>query len=232
MRVVRGHGRLTGRRTVEVEGQTFTARRGVVLNPGTRPSVPPIDGLDQTAYWTNRDVFKIEELPRSLAIVGGGPVGVELAQAFARFGVDVTLVEVGPRIMQEDEPEAAEVVAAVLRDDGVKIRACTSILSVTEDDLFHIDVDGDDVSAERLLIAAGRTPNLDHLGLQTIGLDPAARSLETDEWMRAAEGVAAPSATSPVTARSRTSRSARPTPPSHTCSAVRGRRRTTAPSRG
>ena len=86
-RLVRGHGRLVGERVVEVDGQRLTARKAVVLNTGTDPGAPPVPGLEGTPYWTNRDVVKVTELPRTLAVIGAGAIGCELAQAFRRFGV-------------------------------------------------------------------------------------------------------------------------------------------------
>jgi pyruvate/2-oxoglutarate dehydrogenase complex dihydrolipoamide dehydrogenase (E3) component len=97
VRLVRGHGRLTSPGVVEVDGVSYVAARGVVLNTGTEPLVLPIDGLDQTPYWTNRDVVQVTELPASLAIIGGGPIGCEIAQAMARFGVEVTVLEMADR---------------------------------------------------------------------------------------------------------------------------------------
>ena len=91
----RGRGVLDGPGRVRVDGTTYVARKGVVLNTGTRPAAPPIDGLEGTPYWTNRDAVTVTELPASLVVLGGGPIGCEFAQVFARYGVDVTVVEVG-----------------------------------------------------------------------------------------------------------------------------------------
>ena len=96
-RFVRGHARLDGARTVVVGDERFEAKRGVVLNPGTAPAAPPIDGLADTPYWTNRDVLRIESVPGSLIVIGGGAIGAELAQALSRFGVRVTVLEVADR---------------------------------------------------------------------------------------------------------------------------------------
>ena len=109
---VRGAARLTGPRTVDVDGTTYTARRGVVLNTGTEPSAPPIGGLADTPFWTNRDAVRLAELPGSLIVIGGGAIGAEMTQAFARFGVHVTLLEVADRILAPEEPESSALVAA------------------------------------------------------------------------------------------------------------------------
>ncbi len=179
--VVRGHGRLTGPRTVEVDGQRLRARRAVVLNPGTAPGVPPVPGLEGTPYWTNRDVVKVAELPATLAVIGGGAIGCEIAQAFARFGVRVTILEVAPRILSPEEPEVSDLVTSVFTRDGIRVMAGAEIASVAyADGGFRIDCGDETLRADKLLVAAGRRPQLRDLGLETVGLDPEARALETD----------------------------------------------------
>lgn len=194
VRFVRGHGRLAGPRTVEVAGETYEARVGVVLDPGTRPAVLPVDGLADTPYWTNREVLRADAAPASMAVVGGGPIGAELAQAFGRFGTRVSLVEHGPRVLGPEEPEAGELLGEVLAREGVQVLTDAELQRVSyEDGRFSLTlVQGDvehQLDVEKLLVAAGRTPNLDDLGLETVGLDPTARVLEVDERMRAADGL-------------------------------------------
>ena len=187
---VRGHARLTGPRTVEVAGQTYVARIGVVLNTGTEPAAPPVDGLDGTPYWTNREAIAATELPASLVVVGGGAIGVELAQAFARFGVQVTVVEVADRILAPEEPESSQLLTRVLTREGIRVLTGVTVKEVAYDDgQFTVDLDGRTVTADRLLVAAGRRPNLADLGLETVGLDPRARAVEVDERMRAGDGL-------------------------------------------
>jgi pyruvate/2-oxoglutarate dehydrogenase complex dihydrolipoamide dehydrogenase (E3) component len=161
----------------------------VVLNPGTRPAELPVDGLAGTPYWTNRDAVRVTELPSSLTVIGGGPIGCELAQVFARFGVRVSVLEVGPRILGPEEPEASQILQDVFVAEGIRVMAGVSIGSVSyADGRFEVALgDGQTVAADKLLVAAGRTPNLDDLGLETVGLDPAARTVEVDERMRAAD---------------------------------------------
>lgn len=187
-RLVRGHGRLAGPRVVEVEltgggTERLEARRGVVLNPGTVASVPPVDGLAGTPLWTNHEALEATELPSSLAVIGGGPIGLELAQAFARFGTDVTVLEVGPRILGPEEPEASAVLLDALEADGVHVRSEVTLESVAhDDDGFAVTLGGGDVvRTEKLLVAAGRTPRIRDIGLDTVGLDPQARSLQVDD---------------------------------------------------
>src|SRR5690349_3926770 len=104
---VRGRGRIVADRTVEVDGDRYVASRGVVLNTGTTAAVPPIDGLADTPFWTNREAVSATEAPSSLVVIGGGAIGLELAQTFARFGSDVVVLEVAPRILGPEEPEAS-----------------------------------------------------------------------------------------------------------------------------
>ena len=190
VRFVRGHARLTGPRTVEVDGDTFEAKRGVVLNPGTTPAAPPIDGLADTPYWTNRDVLRIEAVPASLVVIGGGAIGAELAQGLSRFGVRVTVLEVADRILAPEEPEASRLVADVFASEGIQVLTGARIESVShEDGRFRVAVDGQDLDAEKLLVAAGRRPSFGDLGLDTVGLDPAARAIDVDEHMRAGDGL-------------------------------------------
>ncbi len=185
---VRGHGRLVGPGQVEVDGTTYSARLGVVLNTGTEPGVPPVDGLADTPYWTNRDIVQVRDLPSSLIVIGGGAIGAELAQAMSRFGVAVTLLEVADRILAPEEPEASALVAAALAHDGIQVLTGVKIASVSyADGTFSVDLGDQTVTADKLLVAAGRRPNLSDVGLETVGLDPAARSIETDERMRAGD---------------------------------------------
>jgi pyruvate/2-oxoglutarate dehydrogenase complex dihydrolipoamide dehydrogenase (E3) component len=190
VRFVRGHGRLAGPRTVEVDGERFEASRGVVLNPGKAPAAPPIEGLAGTPYWTNRDAVRVESVPRSLVVIGGGAIGVEIAQALSRFGTQVTVVEVADRILAPEEPEASRLVAEVFAREGIQVLTGADVGSVAhEDGRFRITLDDQVLDAEKLLVAAGRRPNLTDLGLENVGLDPGARSLKVDEAMRAGAGL-------------------------------------------
>lgn len=192
--VLHGVARLsgTGRVVVETadgEHVTYDARRGVVLNPGTRPAVPAVPGLADTPYWTNRDAVRVTELPGSLVVLGGGPIGCELAQVFARFGVRVTIVQHGPRLLPGDEPEAGELLAEVFAHEGIRVLTGVELTAASyAEGAFALELDtGERLSADKLLVAAGRTPNLDDLGLETVGLDPTARVVEVDEHLRAGE---------------------------------------------
>jgi pyruvate/2-oxoglutarate dehydrogenase complex dihydrolipoamide dehydrogenase (E3) component len=197
---VRGSGRLTGPRTVAVttpDGDTleFQASKGVILNTGTNPAIPPIDGLAGTPYWTNRDIVQAERVPASLLILGGGAIGAELAQVFARFGTAVTVVEAAPRLLPLEEPQASALIERIFTAEGIKV--CTSApaervshtASAGGAGHFTVHLGQAALTAERLLVATGRKVDLAAVGVGSVGLDEKARFIETDEWMRAADGL-------------------------------------------
>jgi pyruvate/2-oxoglutarate dehydrogenase complex dihydrolipoamide dehydrogenase (E3) component len=186
----RGTGALAGDGRVVVGGTTYTATKGIVINTGTTPSAPPISGLADTPYWTNRDAVQLTELPSSLVVIGGGAIGCELAQVMAYFGVRVTVVEVADRLVALEEPEASEALEKAFAESGIQVLTGASIASVAyADGQFTLDLGEQEVSAEKLLVAAGRRNNLHGLGLEHVGLDPDVRVLETDERMRVTDGV-------------------------------------------
>ncbi len=187
---VRGRGALAGDGGVEVDGTTYTATTGIVINTGTAPGVPPIPGLAETPYWTNRDAVKLTELPSSLVVIGGGAIGCELAQVMAYFGVRVTVVEVADRLVAPEEPEASEALERAFAETGIQVLTSASIASVSyADGQFTLALGDQELTAEKLLVAAGRRNNLQGLGLEHVGLDPESRVLDPDERMRIADGV-------------------------------------------
>src|SRR5215470_476006 len=123
---VRGQGRVTGRGEVTVDSagapRVLRARRGIVIATGTEPAIPPIRGLAGTPYWTNREAVEAEDVPRSLIVLGGGAIGTELAQVFARFGAAVTVVEALPRLVALEEPEASELLERIFKAEGITVR--------------------------------------------------------------------------------------------------------------
>ena len=186
---VRGTGRLAGPGKVSVNGIVYEATRAIVIATGTSPAVPPIPGLREVPFWTNREAVKVERLPSTLAILGGGAIGLELGQVFARFGVKVTIIEGMSRVLAMEEPEASVVLADVLRRDGIELRLNVHANSVERKGgaiAINLD-DGQQVSADALLVATGRRTNLSDIGLETVGLDPAARFLEADDHLRLSE---------------------------------------------
>jgi pyruvate/2-oxoglutarate dehydrogenase complex dihydrolipoamide dehydrogenase (E3) component len=187
----RGSGRLAGSRKVQVGDTVLEASRAVVINTGTSPAIPPIPGLDGVQYWTNREAIEAEQLPGSLLVMGGGAIGAELAQAFARFGVRVTVVEAADRILALEEPEASEVLAGVFEREGIEVLTGARVESAAgREGVARLTLaGGKTLEAERLLVATGRRPNLRDLGLETIGLDPSQRFLPVDDHLRVAPGV-------------------------------------------
>ena len=172
-RFVRGRGRLTGPRTVEVGGQSFTAGRGIVIGTGSKPRVPAIPGIEDVDYWLSRDVIAATELPRSLIVIGGGSIGCELGQVLARFGVEVTIVEGKDRLLSAGEPEASEVVRAVFEAEGIKVLTGVHAIRVDGKEgatLVTLD-DGTELATERLLLASGRYVDVSDLGLDSAGVD-------------------------------------------------------------
>jgi pyruvate/2-oxoglutarate dehydrogenase complex dihydrolipoamide dehydrogenase (E3) component len=191
---VRGRGRITGPGEVTVAAgdgdRLLRARRGIVINTGTDPAIPPIEGLAGTPYWTNRDIVQAEQVPDSLIVLGGGPVGAELAQVFARFGTAVTVVEAAGRLLPAEEPEAGALIERVFTREGITVRTSAPAGRVSHDGTrFTVRVGSGALSADRLLVATGRRSDLAALGIAAVGLDDRAGAIPTDQWMRAADGV-------------------------------------------
>ena len=198
---VRGRAVITapGEVTVTAEdgaARVFRARRGILIATGTDPAVPPIPGLAGTPYWTNREAAETEQVPESLIVLGGGPVGAELSQVFARFGARVTVIEAAPRLLPAAEPEAGDLLASVFARESIEVRTGTRAGQVSHNgNQFTVDLgrgagdtDGT-ITARQLLVATGRRTGLAALGVAAAGLDANARTLHVDERMRAAEGV-------------------------------------------
>jgi pyruvate/2-oxoglutarate dehydrogenase complex dihydrolipoamide dehydrogenase (E3) component len=171
--VVRGAGRLDGERRVRVGDEVLVARRAVVVATGSTALIPPIPGLADTKPWTNIEATTSRHVPPRLVILGGGVVGVEMAQAWSSLGSQVTLVHRGERLIEREEPFASEHVAHGLRESGVEIRFRTSATSVERRGEVTVELDdGTAVVADEVLAAFGRTPRTDDIGLATVGLEP------------------------------------------------------------
>ena len=190
-RFVRGHGRLTGPKTVVVGDREFEARRAIVLNTGTSPAIPPIPGLAGTPLWTNREAIEATDVPASLVVLGGGAIGAELAQVFARFGSHVTVVEATPHLLPFEEPDAGALIGDVFAREGIVVRAGVSATAVSHDGSgFSVELgSGDTLHAAPLLVATGRKVDLGAVGLDTIGVDITARAVPVDARMRVAPGI-------------------------------------------
>jgi pyruvate/2-oxoglutarate dehydrogenase complex dihydrolipoamide dehydrogenase (E3) component len=183
--LVRGVGRITGRAQVSVGEHVLNVSRAIVLATGTEPVTPPVSGLDGLPYWTNREALENTAAPASLLVLGGGAIGLELAQAYARFGTHVTVVEAGERLLAMEEPEAGELLADVLVRDGLSLYVGARAEHASHDgERFALRIDdGREITAERLLVATGRRPGVHDIGLDLIGLDPDER-LDVDEHLR------------------------------------------------
>ncbi|MCO5168736.1 MAG: mercuric reductase [Planctomycetes bacterium] len=184
-----GEGRFVAPRALEVEGATLRFKKACVATGG-RPSAPPIPGLAEAGYLTNVTVFSLTSPPARLAVLGGGPIGCELAQAFARLGVQVTVLEAAPRLLPRDHPDAAPLVAAALREDGVEVLTGARVSAVSRrGQATVLTVEGEggarEVEADALLVAVGRAPNVEGLGLEAAGVrfDPR-RGVEVDDFLR------------------------------------------------
>ena len=184
--VLRGDAHISGPERIEVAGE-WIVFRDLVLNTGSRPVRPPVDGLETVPLWTSDEALTADELPRSLVVLGGSAVGCELAQAYARFGCHVTLVELAEHLLPSDEPDAGEIVAQALAEDGVDVRCGVRAERARRDgDRAALALsDGTEVHGARVLLAAGRAPATEALGLVTAGVrvesgDP----VDVDEHLR------------------------------------------------
>lgn len=169
----RGEGRLVGERAVDVDGRLLRARHAVILATGTAPMIPDIPGLRESRPWTNRDATTSKRVPKRLAIIGGGVVAAEMASLYAALGSEVTLLVRGPRLLGRLEEFAGEAVADALRRDGVDLRLRTEATTVsrlgpTGEVTLELD-SGDQLVADEVLAATGRTPGTDGLGLTAVG---------------------------------------------------------------
>jgi pyruvate/2-oxoglutarate dehydrogenase complex dihydrolipoamide dehydrogenase (E3) component len=198
--LVRGHGRITAPGEVTVtpaagrDGapQVLRARRGIVIATGSKPAVPPIPGLAGTPFWTNREAIKAERVPESLLVLGGGAIGVELAQVFARFGSRVTVAEGAGRLVPLEEPEAGDLLAGMFARDGIAVRTGRPAAAVAWSPAsgFTLTLDGgEELSGEALLVATGRRADLAAVGAGAVGIDERLRAIPVDDQMRAAPGV-------------------------------------------
>jgi dihydrolipoamide dehydrogenase len=184
----RGAGRFVGEGRIEVGDATLTASRAVIVATGSGAAMPPIDGLDSVRTWNNRDATTAKKVPASMVVLGGGPVGSELSQAWASLGTKVTLVDAAEHLLGREEPFAGEEVAAALRGRfGVDVRLGAEVESVRAGDAGPIVElkGGGAVEGEELLVAVGRKPHTDDIGLEAIGVEPGDGGfIEVDDRMR------------------------------------------------
>ena len=184
-----GHPNFTDEHAIRLNGKSYTAKAWVVAS-GSSAIIPPIKGLDQTPYITNKELFYIDQLPQSMIVLGAGPIGVEMAQAFRRFGTEVTVVDMAPQILPYDDQDLANAVMETLQSEGVKFYVNHTI-EATEDlgnerkvTLQHKDGSTISLTAETLLVALGRVANVENLGLEAIGVGYDRRGIKVDNRMR------------------------------------------------
>ncbi|MFF5083314.1 dihydrolipoyl dehydrogenase family protein [Actinoplanes sp. NPDC000266] len=185
--LIRGSARLAGPGAVEVSGVRYTAEH-VVLANGASPIIPPVPGLRELeGVWTNREVTGMKEVPRRLVILGAGPVGVEMAQAVRRLGGSVVLSAAGSRVLPREPEQLGTALTAALRADGVSLALGPRAVRAHRDDADYVLTldDGQELRGDRLLVATGRAPRVDGIGLETVGITPGRKGIPVDEYLRA-----------------------------------------------
>jgi pyruvate/2-oxoglutarate dehydrogenase complex dihydrolipoamide dehydrogenase (E3) component len=189
--LIRGHGKLAGPGAVEVDGTTYTAR-DIVVSTGSLPLIPPIPGLSELdGMWTNREVTATSEVPERLLVLGGGPVGVEMAQAMSRLGASVALVEGEPRLLPHEPAPLGEALVEVFESEGIELALGQQASGARRHgDGYALDFpDGSELHGDKLLVATGRTPRVDGIGLETVGIEPSPQGVKVDERLSAGDGL-------------------------------------------
>ena len=186
-----GNARFAGPGTVDVDGTALRFKKAVIAT-GARATAPPIEGLAEAGYLTNETVFELTERPKRLAVIGAGPIGCELAQAFSRLGSRVSLLEFAPQILTREDPDAAEIVQNVLVREGVELVLGAAIRKVArkgDEKVLHFVRDErlEEIVVDEILVGAGRAPNVDGLGLESVGVEfDARRGVKVDDRLRTA----------------------------------------------
>lgn len=183
-----GNARFTGPNTVEVGGRTLEFARAVIATGG-RPSTPPIRGLEEAGYLTNETIFSLTELPSRLVVLGAGPIGCEMAQAFARFGSKVTLLQDTEHVLPREDPDAAAIVERQLRRDGVEIVTGTHVVAIEKRSDARVVIweqagRRHEAECDQVLVAAGRVPNVEGLGLEAAGVEVNTHGVVVDDFLR------------------------------------------------
>jgi pyruvate/2-oxoglutarate dehydrogenase complex dihydrolipoamide dehydrogenase (E3) component len=189
--VLRGTGRIAGPGQVSVDGTSYTAK-DIVISTGSYPFIPPIEGLrDLDGVWTNREATGLKEVPRRLLVLGGGPVGVEMAQVVARMGGEAALVEGADRLLPREPEPLGKALGEALEADGIELCFGQHASAVREEDgEFVLEFpERDDLRGDKLLVATGRRPRVDDIGLDTVGVEPGKQGVEVDARMNAGDGL-------------------------------------------
>lgn len=175
--------------TIEINGAPLTAKR-FIISAGSHPFVPPIEGLKDVDYLTNENIFDLETLPKSLIVLGGGPIGIELSQALSRLGVEVSIVEMIDRILFREDKEVADILTSVLIKEGIKVYAGKEAIKFSEEDrLIAVTLEDKNknrsvLKAEQVLVAVGRAPNVQGLNLEKAGVKFSIKGIEVDRTLK------------------------------------------------
>lgn len=188
--ILRGRGRLDGPGRVRVDDAAYECD-GVVIATGSAPVIPDVPGIEAVGVWSNRETMEMTRVPASAAVLGGGPVGVEIAQMLRRLGSRVTLVESADRVLDGEEPAVGDLLGEALADDGVELLLGATLSEARAAGAStRITVGGAGArEVERLIVATGRRPRVDDIGLESVGVEPGDRGLAVDDRCRVAEGV-------------------------------------------
>jgi pyruvate/2-oxoglutarate dehydrogenase complex dihydrolipoamide dehydrogenase (E3) component len=188
--VVKGEGVFDGPGRVRVNGRVLEAE-DLIVATGSDPVIPPLEGLEESGYWTNREASSLHEIPESAVVLGGGPVGVELAQFLSRFGSEVTIVHKPDRLVNREDPHLCFLLGKQLQEDGITVRLGVTGEKVRRDGDNRILTlsSGEEVAGEVLIVAVGRRARKDGLNLESAGVEPGPRGIEVDKSLRAGEGV-------------------------------------------
>src|SRR5580765_5777587 len=183
-----GEGRFTGRDTVTVAGRVLRFRRAVIAT-GARAAVPSIPGLETTGYLTNETIFGLTELPRRLTVIGAGPIGCEMAQAFARLGSVVTVIDRGPHVLPREDADAAQIVERAMEAHGARLLHDATVVRAEArggERVIHAQIAGrtEEIPGDQLLVATGRAPNVEDLGLEAAGVTYSRRGVGVDDRLR------------------------------------------------
>lgn len=189
IKLIRGEGRIVAPGKVEVDGSAYETER-IVVATGSSPAFPPIDGLEELdGVWTNREATGLKQVPETVLVLGGGPVGVEMAQALTRLGARATIVEAEQRLLAREAPAVGETLAEAFAEEDIELKlGAKAEAAERRDGVYTLKLADEELVAEKLLVATGRRPNLD-VGLDKVGIEPGERGIAVDERLRAGEGV-------------------------------------------
>ncbi len=188
--VIKGEGRISGSGKVEVNGETLQAEH-IIVATGSAPNMPPVEGLDDVTVWTNREVTTSREVPERTVIIGGGPNGLEAAQWLSRFGSDVTIVQSPDRLMNREDPKVGDLIREALEEEGIRVLTGRKAVRARKDAggaVVELD-DGTEVVTDVVVVAVGRKPRTEEIGLESVGIEPNGKGLPIDDRCRLVEGV-------------------------------------------